>query len=216
MVLGGDTIDNIPLDEEGKYTYTFQAEEANVEPPYTQAISVSLILGDKVTPWYWNYSEEGQSLRGAVFSAKLTGSSFVTKAPDQLLNILRDPFGSNSTVTWATGSTHSVSFSRDISYDYSFGGAAEVKGGAGMTTAVGAVGAYTTKLRKGSSGTQVKKLQQALIKLGYLPAGEDDGKYGNKTAYAVMQFQWDHGIGVDGVAGSKTFVRLNEALDALP
>ena len=78
------------------------------------------------------------------------------------------------------------------------------------------VGAYTTKLRKGSSGTQVKKLQQALIKLGYLPAGEDDGKYGNKTAYAVMQFQWDHGIGVDGVAGSKTFVRLNEALDALP
>ncbi len=152
MVLGGDTIDNIPLDEEGKYTYTFQAEEANVEPPYTQAISVSLILGDKVTPWYWNYSEEGQSLRGAVFSAKLTGSSFVTKAPDQLLNILRDPFGSNSTVTWATGSTHSVSFSRDISYDYSFGGSAEVKGGAGMTTAVGAVGAYTTIEMKMTGG----------------------------------------------------------------
>ena len=80
----------------------------------------------------------------------------------------------------------------------------------------GSVGAYTTKLRKGSSGAQVKKLQQALIKLGFLAAGEDDGKYGNKTAYAVMQFQYYQGISVDGVAGSQTFVRLNEALEALP
>ena len=75
-----------------------------------------------------------------------------------------------------------------------------------------AVSAYTTKLRRGSRGTQVKKLQQQLITLGYLPAGEDDGKFGPKTAWAVMQFQKDAGISVDGVAGSQTFVALNEAL----
>ena len=81
-----------------------------------------------------------------------------------------------------------------------------------VDTSKPSVGAYTTKLRKGSSGTQVKKLQQQLIQLGYLPAGEDDGKYGSKTAYAVMQFQLDQHISVDGVAGPQTFVRLNEEL----
>ncbi len=73
-------------------------------------------------------------------------------------------------------------------------------------------GVSVTTLRKGSSGTAVKKLQQQLIQLGYLPSGEDDGKYGTKTKYAVSQFQKDQGIGVDGVCGSKTFVRLNEVL----
>ena len=81
-----------------------------------------------------------------------------------------------------------------------------------VDTSKPSVGAYTTKLRKGSSGAQVKKLQQQLIELGYLPSGEDDGKYGSKTAYAVMQFQKDQHISMDGVAGPQTFARLNEAL----
>ena len=143
MVLGGDSIDNIPLDEDGKFTYTFQAQEANIVSPYTQAISIGLNLGDETTPWYWNYSGEQQSLQGAVFSAKLTGSSFVTKAPDQLLNILRDPFGSNSTVTWTQGSSHSVSYSRNITYDYTWGGSATGGIGTGTKEAVGGPGLYT-------------------------------------------------------------------------
>ncbi len=75
-----------------------------------------------------------------------------------------------------------------------------------------AVGAYTTKLRRGSRGTQVLKLQQQLIQLGYLNTGDADGKFGPQTAWAVMQFQKDQGISVDGVAGTQTFSRLNEAL----
>ena len=75
-----------------------------------------------------------------------------------------------------------------------------------------AVGAYTTKLQRGSRGAQVKKLQQQLIILGYLAEGEDDGKFGPKTAWAVMLFQQDEGINVDGIAGYQTFVALNEAL----
>lgn len=152
MVVGGDSIDNIALDEEGQFLYTFQAEEPNVEVPYTQTISITLNLGDNRTPWYWNYSDESQSLRGAVFSAKLTGSSFVTKAPDQLLNILRDPFGSEANVTWTKGSSHSVSYSRDITYDYTFGGAVEAKAGTGMTNAVGGPGIYTAMEMKLSGG----------------------------------------------------------------
>ena len=75
-----------------------------------------------------------------------------------------------------------------------------------------AVGAYTRTLRRGSRGKQVTKLQQQLITLGYLPEGEDDGKYGPKTAWAVMQFQQDEGISVDGVAGYQTYSTLNEVL----
>ena len=75
-----------------------------------------------------------------------------------------------------------------------------------------AVGAYTNKLRRGSRGAQVTKLQQQLITLGYLSAGDDDGKFGPKTAWAVMEFQKDEGLSVDGVAGYQTFVALNEVL----
>lgn len=73
-------------------------------------------------------------------------------------------------------------------------------------------GAATTSLRRGSRGGNVTKLQKQLIELGYLSAGADDGKFGPITAEAVKNFQKDSGITADGVAGSKTFVALNEAL----
>lgn len=65
-------------------------------------------------------------------------------------------------------------------------------------------------LRKGSSGQAVKDLQTKLTELGY-PCGTIDGKYGDKTAAAVKAFQKDHGLTVDGVAGSKTQSALNGA-----
>ncbi len=74
------------------------------------------------------------------------------------------------------------------------------------------VGPYNQKLQRGSRGQQVKKLQQALIQLGYLAAGEDDGKFGPITAMAVMQFQMAEGLKVDGIAGTQTFSTLNEIL----
>lgn len=51
----------------------------------------------------------------------------------------------------------------------------------------------------------VAEIQAALIKLGYDlgPAGAD-GKYGQKTKMAVMNFQGVHGLQVDGVVGPKT------------
>lgn len=67
-------------------------------------------------------------------------------------------------------------------------------------------------LRLEDEGAAVKAMQQQLIQLGYLPAGEDDGKFGRKTENAVRKFQKDQGIKVDGIAGTQTFVRLNEVL----
>ena len=71
------------------------------------------------------------------------------------------------------------------------------------------IGANTRKLYAGCKGTDVKRLQQDLISLGYLASGEDDGKFGSVTAAAVMAFQADNGLAVDGVAGTKTLNKIN-------
>ena len=75
------------------------------------------------------------------------------------------------------------------------------------------VGAINTKLRRGSRGIQVQKLQQMLIQAGFLASGEDDGKYGPKTAAAVIAFQRYMGIKEDGVVGTQTLARLQLVLD---
>lgn len=67
--------------------------------------------------------------------------------------------------------------------------------------------AYTT-LQMGSKGSNVKKLQQELIKGNYLASGEDDGIYGSKTAAAVKAYQTAKGLSVDGIAGNQTLGSL--------
>lgn len=69
-------------------------------------------------------------------------------------------------------------------------------------------------VRKGSSGTQVKYLQQALIGLGYL-SGSADGQYGTKTTEAVRKYQSAYGLSVDGSAGSNTMTSLKNAVMTL-
>lgn len=58
-------------------------------------------------------------------------------------------------------------------------------------------------LKKGSTGEDVKKLQQALIDLGYL-SDTADGTFGAKTQDAVTLFQSVNGLDADGLAGAKT------------
>ena len=63
-------------------------------------------------------------------------------------------------------------------------------------------------LKKGSKGDDVKRLQEALIALGYLEDGGADGDYGNATVAAVKEFQKDNGLGTDGQAGQQTLTTL--------
>ena len=65
----------------------------------------------------------------------------------------------------------------------------------------------TRTLKKGSTGEDVKKLQQALIDLGYL-SDTADGTFGAKTQDAVTLFQAVNGLDADGLAGAKTQVLL--------
>lgn len=61
-------------------------------------------------------------------------------------------------------------------------------------------------LAYGSSGSDVRELQEALRKAGYNIAA--DGVYGAETRNAVRQYQSAQGLGVDGIAGQQTFDSL--------
>lgn len=61
-------------------------------------------------------------------------------------------------------------------------------------------------LAYGSSGSDVRALQEALRKAGYNIAA--DGVYGAETQNAVRQYQSAQGLGVDGIAGQQTFGAL--------
>ena len=66
-------------------------------------------------------------------------------------------------------------------------------------------------LLRGSRGDDVKKLQETLNALGY-DCGVADGIFGAKTEAAVRNFQRDHNLAVDGVAGRMTWAAIERAL----
>ncbi|SDG80390.1 spore cortex-lytic enzyme [Desulfosporosinus hippei] len=62
-------------------------------------------------------------------------------------------------------------------------------------------------LGRGSKGSEVTELQKKLVQLGYA-VGTVDGKYGSKTEAAIRRFQKEHGLRVDGLAGTQTIKEL--------
>ncbi len=68
-------------------------------------------------------------------------------------------------------------------------------------------------LKLGSTGDQVRALQQDLTTLGYY-YGDITGHYGNMTATAVKKFQRARGLSQDGVAGKTTLDAIVSALKA--
>lgn len=65
-------------------------------------------------------------------------------------------------------------------------------------------------LRVGDSGDDVRQLQEKLAQYGYYE-GEIDGVYGNQTRRAVEEFQYQHGLSSDGIAGRNTLTVLYES-----
>ena len=72
-------------------------------------------------------------------------------------------------------------------------------------------GASSSVLKQGSSGEQVKTLQQKLKNWGYY-SGSVDGVFGSGTKSAVMYFQRNNGLTADGVVGSRTAAALGMTL----
>ena len=68
-------------------------------------------------------------------------------------------------------------------------------------------------LKYGTRGSDVKKLQSTLNSLGY-HAGSADGIFGRNTKKAVMNFQRDHGLSIDGIVGPATLTTINSQLNS--
>lgn len=69
------------------------------------------------------------------------------------------------------------------------------------------------KITMGQRGDEVTRLQNRLIELGYLAAGNADGAFGYKTRAAVMDFQKANGLAADGTPGDTTLTQLYENPD---
>ena len=67
--------------------------------------------------------------------------------------------------------------------------------------------AACVNVRKGARGNITKALQGVLICNGYDTNGFD-GIFGSGTESAVRQYQADHGLSSDGIAGKNTFAKL--------
>lgn len=68
-------------------------------------------------------------------------------------------------------------------------------------------------LRRGMSGSDVAALQSDLIDLNYSCGAKGaDGVFGAKTESALKAFQYDNGLVDDGIAGPKTYDRLDYLL----
>lgn len=70
----------------------------------------------------------------------------------------------------------------------------------------------STLLKVGSRGASVQDVQKKLVALGYnVGSTGADGIFGNATKNAVIKFQKSVGISQDGIVGSVTHAKLNEA-----
>ena len=67
-------------------------------------------------------------------------------------------------------------------------------------------------LRKGDSGQAVQYMQELLIAAGYaLPKYGADGKMGKESVDALMDFQDDRDLVIDGACGAETWAALKKA-----
>lgn len=76
------------------------------------------------------------------------------------------------------------------------------------------MGTTYSQLGRGSSGSEVKKLQNYLNQVGNYGLTED-GKYGPKTQQAVKDYQSSNKLTVDGIAGNQTWGALSDAVSKL-
>lgn len=67
-------------------------------------------------------------------------------------------------------------------------------------------GGHTTILHRGSFGAGVAELQKLLNKAGF--ALSIDGDFGAATELAIMTFQKNHSLAVDGIVGKNTWAKL--------
>ncbi|MGA9520143.1 MAG: peptidoglycan-binding protein [Myxococcaceae bacterium] len=73
---------------------------------------------------------------------------------------------------------------------------------------------FSSSLERGDRSVDVKRLQEELVRLGYMTQAQMNtgpGIFGPRTYAAVVALQRDKGLGVDGIVGQKTRAAIGNA-----
>lgn len=136
------TVDEINLNSQsGDTTYFFTADEPNLtvnasspELSYTRTIGINVIAGGNIVTWP-NPLDATEVQYAYVLGSRGTNTNFVTKAPDLVEFILRDPPGSNSYATISQG--QSLTRSHSLSLNTERSNSLDVGVGLGINTLLG-------------------------------------------------------------------------------
>lgn len=120
------------LDSLGRARYKFKAGMPNIQVPYTRGLAITYEVDGVKYSW-----EHNNDFEVVVLGCLPTGNNFVTKGPDKVAMILRDPPGTASSSTYTQGttittaSTITVTASEQVGFDLttSFGTEAAVING---------------------------------------------------------------------------------------
>ena len=108
--------DQLELDDNGKAIYQFTAGFPNIQDPYTRGLSISYDNNGTEKSWSGN-----NKFKVIVLGGLPTGNNFVTKGPNEVLMVLRDPPGTGSQTTWSKGTTVSHTTTTSSEYNNSTG-----------------------------------------------------------------------------------------------
>ena len=103
------TDDSFELDSLGRGTYIFNAGFPNIIAPYTRSLTIS--YDNDGTEMQWDGNGEFKAL---VLGSLPKGNNFITRGPDRVLMVLRDPAGTNSSATWSQGTSVTHTITRDF------------------------------------------------------------------------------------------------------
>ena len=84
------------LDSIGEATYKWKAGFPSLYEPFTRTMNMSTVVNGRTFNW------KSSSFEGIIFGMIPTGSNFITAGPDKVEMVLRDPPGSQSSMTWQT------------------------------------------------------------------------------------------------------------------
>ena len=98
---------DITLDENGEYVYTWQAGLPNVRGEFTRGLQINYVVDNAQKQWPTDSEDPSKNqLLGIILGSLPSGNNFVTEGPDVVEMILRDPPGSASSATWVSGTSH--------------------------------------------------------------------------------------------------------------
>jgi hypothetical protein len=92
-----------------------------------------------------------------------------------------------------------------------FGSAPIASPASSPTTGAAPTTAGVILFRQGDEDPRIARVQEKLIRLDYLPAGSATGTFDRATNGAILRFQGDYGLVVDGLLGPQTETAINAA-----